>query len=96
MTGLSDGSTFAYDANGNMTTRTQDGVTWTYTFDAENRLTQVVGNGVTTTMVYDGIGACIKRIVYCGAGGAFRILGGENEHQQSGYNGGRWEGSRVE
>jgi len=63
VTGLSGGSTFSYDANGNMTTRTQDGVTWTYTFDAENRLTQVVGNGVTTTMVTDGNGARIKRIV---------------------------------
>jgi len=91
-----------------MTTRTQDGVTWTYTFDAENRLTQVTGNGVTTTMVYDGNGARIRRIVddgqtvtttlyiagmeiesvdgtetqrtvYYGAGGAFRILGGEHE-----------------
>ena len=53
MTGLSDGSTFAYDANGNMTTRTQDGVTWTYTFDAENRLVEVT----------DGNGARIRRVV---------------------------------
>ena len=63
MTGLSDGSTFAYDANGNSTTRTQDGVTWTYTFDAENRLVEVTDGATTTTMVYDGNGARIRRIV---------------------------------
>jgi RHS repeat-associated protein len=107
VTSLSDGSAFAYDANGNMIQRVQDGVTWTYTFDAENRLVGVSDGSTVTTMVYDGNGARIERVVddgetvtttlyvagmeiesvggvesqrtvYYGAGGAFRIIGGED------------------
>jgi RHS repeat-associated protein len=107
VTSLSDGSAFAYDANGNMIQRVQDGVTWTYTFDAENRLVGVSDGSTVTTMVYDGNGARIERVVddgetvtttlyvagmeiesvggvesqrtvYYGAGGAFRIIGGDN------------------
>ncbi|MBN1310386.1 MAG: hypothetical protein JXB30_03130 [Anaerolineae bacterium] len=31
VTARSNGDSFSYDANGNMTSRTQDGVTWTQT-----------------------------------------------------------------
>jgi RHS repeat-associated protein len=46
--------TMAYDAEGNMTSKTRisDGENWTYTWDDRNRLTQVVGKtsgGVTVT-----------------------------------------------
>ncbi|MCA9982103.1 MAG: hypothetical protein KDD89_14765, partial [Anaerolineales bacterium] len=47
---------FVYDANGNMTSRTEDGVTYTQQFDAENRLTAVSTNGQTTQFFYDPSG----------------------------------------
>lgn len=63
VTSLSDGSTFSYDANGNMITRVQDGVTWTYTFDAMNQLVTVSDGSTTTSYVYDGSGERIERTV---------------------------------
>jgi RHS repeat-associated protein/uncharacterized repeat protein (TIGR01451 family) len=52
----------SYDANGNMTTRTEGNTTYTQTWDAENRLQSVTVNGQTTTFVYDGDGQRIKRV----------------------------------
>jgi RHS repeat-associated protein len=63
VTARSNGDSFSYDANGNMTQRVQDGVTWTQVFDAENRLVSVSDGATTTTYVYDGGGARLKRIV---------------------------------
>ena len=52
-----------YDANGNMTTRVEDGVTYTQAWDAENRLTSVTtSSGQTTTFTYDADGQRIRRI----------------------------------
>ena len=51
VTSLSDGTTFTYDANGNMATK-QEGSAITYdTYDTENHLTQVK-NGSTTIAIY--------------------------------------------
>jgi YD repeat-containing protein len=63
VTARSNGDSFTYDAIGNMTSRTQGGVTWTQVFDAENRLVAVSDGTSTTTYVYDGSGGRLKRIV---------------------------------
>jgi len=42
MTSTSGGGSFSYDGNGNMTSRTENGVTYQQTWDAENRLVSVV------------------------------------------------------
>jgi YD repeat-containing protein len=50
-------STYAYDANSNMTARGAQ----TLTYDAENRLTQVTASGITTQYLYNADSACVKR-----------------------------------
>ena len=63
MTSLSDGSTYAYDANGNMIARSEGGVLYQQEFDIENRL-RVVTHTTTsavTGFVYDGDGVRAKR-----------------------------------
>ena len=62
VTALSTGETYTYDANGNMITRAEGGLTYTQTFDAENRLISVTVSGQTTQFVYDGDGNLIKKI----------------------------------
>jgi len=54
--------TFAYDCNGNMTTRSESGATYNQTWDQENRLTGLSGSG-TATFVYDGDGNRVKATV---------------------------------
>ena len=50
-------NSYAYDQNGNMTSRTVGGVTWTYTYNAENQLTQVKKNSqLVSEYGYDGDG----------------------------------------
>jgi RHS repeat-associated protein len=51
-------SSFSYDDNGNMTSRLENGVTYTQSFDVENRLNQVTqnNNGTVTLFRYDGSG----------------------------------------
>jgi len=81
-----------YDANGNMTWRVEDGVTYSQEFDAENRLA-VVTNTVTgqvTRFGYDGDGNRLLRIgpeettVYIGdyyeALFPWRMEGGSNKY----------------
>jgi RHS repeat-associated protein len=53
-----NGWSFGYDGNGNMTTR-NSGTSYTYGYDVENRLTTVSG-GTTATFVYDGDGVRVK------------------------------------
>ncbi len=62
VTSLSSGETYAYDANGNMVTRFEGGLTYTQAFDAENRLVSVTVSGQTTQFVYDGDGNLVKKI----------------------------------
>ena len=56
-----DGVAQSYDANGNMTVRAVDGVTYAQGWDHENRLARVSTGGVTTTFTYDANGALIKK-----------------------------------
>ncbi|MCL4824407.1 MAG: RHS repeat-associated core domain-containing protein, partial [Anaerolineales bacterium] len=60
--GLSNGNSYSYDDNGNMTTRNVDGQTYTLSYDAENRLVSVSG-AATANYVYDGDGKQIKSVV---------------------------------
>jgi len=55
------GNTYAYDANGNMTSRTVDGVSYSLDYDMENRLIGVSGGGPTVTFTYDGDGNRVKK-----------------------------------
>ena len=62
VTALSSGESYSYDANGNMTTRVEGGLTYNQTFDAENRLISVTVNGQTTQFIYNGDGNLVKKI----------------------------------
>jgi RHS repeat-associated protein len=61
-TALSTGETYTYDANGNIITRVEGGLTYTQTFDAENRLISVTVSGQTTQFIYDGDGNLVKKV----------------------------------
>jgi YD repeat-containing protein len=63
VTALSNGNSYGYDNNGNMTSRTVGGVTYTLTYDAENRLVSLSGGGVTAAYTYDGDGNRVKTVV---------------------------------
>jgi RHS repeat-associated protein len=68
---VTSGGGFAatYDAAGNMTTKTVDGVAWTYTFDHDNRLRQVKKGGVVRLDVaYNYQGERVKKVFYPGGG----------------------------
>ena len=56
------GGTYTYDANGNMITRVEGGLTYNQTFDAENRLISVAVSGQTTQFIYDGDGNLVKKV----------------------------------
>jgi len=58
----STGETYTYDANGNMITRVEGGLTYNQTFDAENRLISVTVSGQTTQFIYDGDGNLVKKV----------------------------------
>lgn len=62
MSALNTGESYSYGSTGNMTSRTEGGLTYTQTFDAENRLISVVVSGQTTSFVYDGDGNLVKKI----------------------------------
>jgi RHS repeat-associated protein len=51
-----DGTTCAYDGNGNLTSKAQGASTTTYTYDAPNRLAQVSSPSGTVTYQYDALG----------------------------------------
>jgi RHS repeat-associated protein len=57
ITALSDGTSFAYDSNGNRTQKTDGTHTWSYTYDYANRLTKFEKNSnIIGEYVYDGDG----------------------------------------
>ncbi len=61
VTSTSNGNSYGYDQNGNQTTRTVGGITYTLIYDAENRLVQIKrGNDVLATYYYDGDGNRIR------------------------------------
>jgi YD repeat-containing protein len=57
---------YAYDHNGNMTSRTEDGITYLQAWNAENKLARVTwtedGRDYATTYVYDGDGNRLLKI----------------------------------
>jgi len=55
---------YSYDANGNMTGRTENGKTYQQQWDAENRLVSVTVEGRTTQFYYDGDGNRVKEVSY--------------------------------
>src|SRR5690349_14986766 len=61
-TALSSSDSYSYDANGNMTTRVEGGITYAQTFDAENKLISITVGGLTTQFIYDGDGNLVKKI----------------------------------
>gem|GEM_PF-2371030 len=69
-----NGETFGYDANGNVTTRKENGVTYGQSWDEENRLKEVTFAGKKTTLTYDGNGSVVRKddgigvTTYAGAG----------------------------
>lgn len=66
VTSLSNGTTFQYDANGNMKKKTDaNGAVWGYLYDTENRLTEVKkSNPTQAKFYYDGDGGRVKRVNY--------------------------------
>jgi len=55
-------NTYAYDANGNLTSKTDASGTWTYIWDFENRLKQASkSGGVAVTYGYDALGRRVQR-----------------------------------
>jgi len=59
---LSNGNSYVYDANGNMTTRNADGKSYTFAYDAENRLVSVSGDS-TATFTFNGDGQRVKSVM---------------------------------
>ena len=59
--------TYAYDANGNLTSKTDASGTWTYSWDYENRLKQASkSGGVTVSYAYDALGGRVQRTTSAG------------------------------
>jgi YD repeat-containing protein len=56
-------ATMSYDANGNMTQKTEPGKTWTYGWDYENRMTSVSNGTQTVRYRYDALGRRTERYV---------------------------------
>jgi RHS repeat-associated protein len=56
-------STFGYDTNGNLISKTDGNGNWTYAWDYENRLKQAaLSGGVTVTYSYDALGRRTQRL----------------------------------
>ncbi len=71
VTGLTDGSSYVYDDNGNMIVRMEESITYTQEFNVENRLTVVTathpsaGTGpviTVTRFIYDGDGTRVAKV----------------------------------
>ncbi|HSH06002.1 MAG TPA: RHS repeat-associated core domain-containing protein [Anaerolineae bacterium] len=62
VTSIGTTDSFGYDSHGNMTTRTQSGVTYAQAFDVENRLTSVTKGNETTHFAYDFDGNRVKTV----------------------------------
>jgi RHS repeat-associated protein len=63
VTGLNGQQLYAYDANGNMTSRTVNGVTYTLSYDGENHLTALSGGGLSARYGYDGDGKRVLAVI---------------------------------
>jgi len=59
---LTPRQSYDYDANGNLTSKTDATGSWSYTWDYENRLKQAsLSGGITVTYCYDTLGRRIQR-----------------------------------
>jgi RHS repeat-associated protein len=57
-----NGSSFSYDANGNLISKSDAAGNWIYTWDYENRLKQAaLSSGVTVNYAYDALGRRVER-----------------------------------
>jgi RHS repeat-associated protein len=57
------GTSFEYDANGNLTRKTGEGHVWTYAWDAENHLTHVLRDGAEVArFAYDPLGRRVEKV----------------------------------
>ncbi len=63
-------ATYTYDANGNLTAKTDSSGTWQYQWDTENRLVQVRRGSLTVSYKYDALG---RRIEQSAGGGWLRF-----------------------
>jgi RHS repeat-associated protein len=54
-------SSYGYDLDGNLTSETDAGSSYTYAFDREGRLTAQTGPGLTVTYKYDALGRRIEQ-----------------------------------
>ncbi|MEK6282276.1 MAG: RHS repeat-associated core domain-containing protein [Acidobacteriota bacterium] len=71
-------SSFGYNANGNLTSKTDVSGSWTYTWDYENRLKQASkSGGVTVAYSYDALGRRIQRTSSVGGTTKFVYDGGD-------------------
>lgn len=67
-----NGSSFGYDTNGNLTSKTDASGSWTYSWDYESRLKQASkSGGVMVTYAYDALGRRIQRTSNAGATAKF-------------------------
>jgi len=65
VSGLSDGTTFTYDADGNMSNMTKAGIPTDYVYDTENRLKEVKKSGASVSQFeYDGDGGRTKKTLF--------------------------------
>lgn len=67
-----DTASFTHDANGNLTSRTEGGVEWTYAYDSRDQLREVRRDGtIVEVYQYDAQG---RRVRKTGAGGIVRYV----------------------
>lgn len=56
-------ASYAYDPNGNLTQKVEDGHTWAYSWNSLGELTEVWKDGVkVATMIYDPVGRRVEKI----------------------------------
>jgi RHS repeat-associated protein len=65
-----NGVTYNYDYNFNL----REAPNWWGVFDAESRLTMAGGGGSVASFTYDGLGRCVRRIVYPPGGGSNTVI----------------------
>lgn len=58
---LTNGDGYEYDANGNMTSRTENEITWTQNYNSENRLSSISNGTESWSFVYDGDGNRVEQ-----------------------------------
>jgi RHS repeat-associated protein len=65
-----NGVIYNYDSNFNL----REAPNWWGVFDAENRLAMAGGGGNVVSLTYDGLGRCVRRIVYPPGGGSSTVI----------------------